>query len=890
MKVGPSTAEQSIEVSRESFSVASGTAISALPALLAFAKELSTKTKPGWFIPDQSTLKANITALQGVKGLGPFYSSSTMENYVWGIAENGRETLILNFMISVYNGVAFRYFLEKDEPCTTAPTTTTVAPTTTLPLACAAGGLCVVGETGPGGGRIFTASQAADGSSAYLEVAPADWAGASPSSSIVNGGIVVAPRSTGDGASALALGYRGGSKSDWRLPTADELKLVCTARNNTLVSDNGIFATAPTVSGLLTMTPKNGCLSTVTGGSETAEVRPVRLNVVSSSVRQAAVDYYAVNPTTTTSTSTTTTLAPVTTTTSTTTSTTSTTSTTTSTTSTTVRQTTSTARQTTTTTIALVPCTNLRDCAIGERGPGGGVIIRKSADTSGPKYLEMAPAGWSTAAGGDPLVGANDALKVAADYRGGGFSDWRLPSAYEIDFVCRFASGQLKSTVSSCVESTTRIDPNFGDGTGNRLASYYWYGVAPVSMQLDFASARHSRSYAPTARVRPVREWTFTTATTTSALPKRCDQGGVCSIGDVSPTGGLIIDFSARNGRATYTEIARADWYESIKPLNWSGPRTDPAFTKTAAVSNVSAYGSAKGNGWSLPTDRQMRAALLFFANNPTFGADCAVRISSSRLLTVAQGAFRMQSGSYWIAATNRTSKFDNFNFATGAAYYDVASNAQYNVRPFAEQPYTGGGNPTPAIWATPKCEVQTIPTTTTTTQLVSCAGRGPCRIGDIGPNKGVIIGIRRGATPGDITYTEMEVATRGDYDCQGTNALSSCLTGQYDDFERTRGLNGTFDDYPTIAELQTVAVSSKIKQMLKLRNSYYFSSTYRASITLLADVNADSLADLGRSLELEDSTLGVAVDMSNGRTKETQFAYFRGVNHWKCQYACIGR
>jgi hypothetical protein len=207
----------------------------------------------------------------------------------------------------------------------------------------------------------------------------------------------------------------------------------------------------------------------------------------------------------------------------------------------------------------------------------------------------MAPAGWSTAAGGDPLVGANDALKVAADYRGGGFSDWRLPSAYEIEFVCRFATGQLKSTVSSCVESTTRIDPNFGDGTGNRLASYYWYGDAPVSMQLDFASARRSRSYEPTARVRPVREWTFTTATTTSALPKRCDQGGVCSIGDVSPTGGLIIDFSVRNGRATYTEIARSDWYESIKPLNWSGPRTDPAFTKTAAVSNVNAYGSAQG-------------------------------------------------------------------------------------------------------------------------------------------------------------------------------------------------------------------------------------------------------------------------------------------------------
>jgi hypothetical protein len=407
---------------------------------------------------------------------------------------------------------------------------------------------------------------------------------------------------------------------------------------------------------------------------------------------------------------------------------------------------------------------------------------------------------------------------------------------------------------------------------------------------MDFATSRRMQSYQPTARVRPVREWTYTPATTTTTLPKKCADGGVCSIGDVSPTGGLIIDFSTRSGQPTYTEVARADWYESIKPANWSGPRKDPSFIKAAAVDNVNTFSVAGGGGWRLPTDRQMRTALLFFANKPTFGPDCAVQFGYWRSLSAAQDPYRMQGAAYWIAATNRASKFDNFEFASGAAYYDVASNYQYNVRPFAERPYTGGGNPTPAVWATPKCEVQTIPTTTTTTQLVSCAGRGPCRIGEIGPNKGVIIGIQRGNTPGDITYTEMKIAPNTDFDCQGSNGWDKCFTGQYDDFERTRGRDGTFDGYPTVAELTTVAKSASIKRMLRMRNGYYFSSSYRATKTLMADLNAGNAAELGASLELADSTFGVAIYMGNAQPYETQYAFFRGVNRWKCQYACIGR
>lgn len=893
MSVGATIADQSIEVSRDWFTAGSGKAASALPAVNNFAQQLSKNTKPGWFIPDQATLKANIKALRQVKGNEFYWTSTPIQDFVWGIrGDNGNDDLIMDYNIGLYRAVAFRTFLEKDEPCTPPPTTTTVAPTTTLPLTCAAGGLCAVGDTGPGGGRIFSANTANDGSSTYLEVAPANWVGSTPPSSMVNATrFVVAPTSTGDAADALARGYRGGGKTDWRLPTADEMKAVCRAADNTLRAGAGMWATDATRTGKSTISVSGGCTSSVSGGSDEGDVRPVRTNGVSAAVRQAAVDYYVANPTTTTST-TTTTLPPTTTTSSTTTTSTTTTSTTTtSTTTTTIKPTTTTARPTTTTTtVPLVPCTELRNCTVGQRGPGGGIIIKRTGDSAAPIYLEMAPAGWSTAGGMDPLVGPTSASKTATDYRGGGFADWRLPNAFDIEDICKFATGQSSSTVSYCEVPTKRLDRTFGDGSGNGFASFYWFGTSPVRDQMDFATTRRMQQYRDVAYVRPVRQWSYVPPTTTTTIPRSCRDNGPCKIGDISPTGGLIVDFWLKGGQPTYTEVAPANWFVTIKPDKWAGTDNDPSFTRGAGMQAVIDYSNRVEKAWQLPTDRQMRAAFLFFADRPSFGGDCSASFSSWRSLSLEQQRYRFGGTSYWIWSQNRASKFDNFNFATSAAYYDVAANWMSNVRPFAERPYAGGGNPVAATWPNKSCETQTIPTTTTTTQLVSCAGRGPCRIGEIGPNKGVIIGIERGSTPGDITYTEMQIATRSNFDCQGTSWGNSCAAGQYDDFVRTRGLNGTFDSYPTVAELQTIAKSRQLKVLLVLREGWYFSSTYRKSQFLTGDVNADSIAELGRSLELQDSTLGVAVNMFNNRTDELQYAYFRGVNRWKCQYACIGR
>jgi len=72
-------------------------------------------------------------------------------------------------------------------------------------LSCAQGGACAVGDTGPGGGKVFSVSS----SGSYLEAAPADLGAFNWATAVQQ-----------------ASAYRGGGLSDWRLPTQDELQML----------------------------------------------------------------------------------------------------------------------------------------------------------------------------------------------------------------------------------------------------------------------------------------------------------------------------------------------------------------------------------------------------------------------------------------------------------------------------------------------------------------------------------------------------------------------------------------------------------------------------------------------------------------------------------------
>ncbi len=127
---------------------------------------------------------------------------------------------------------------------------------TNATLTCAQGGACVIGDTGPGGGKVFYISPTPNTTATpwrYLEVAPSGWFDGTPndpkpkwcssnSSFLPNmvdgsGSSVQTKTSIGSGylntkimlanctygAANVAASYQGGGKSDWFLPSKDEL-------------------------------------------------------------------------------------------------------------------------------------------------------------------------------------------------------------------------------------------------------------------------------------------------------------------------------------------------------------------------------------------------------------------------------------------------------------------------------------------------------------------------------------------------------------------------------------------------------------------------------------------------------------------------------------------
>ena len=170
------------------------------------------------------------------------------------------------------------YSAKRTQRTITLTPSTTLAPLTTTTtgdgLTCAAGDRCAVGETGPGGGTVFydatslftSAGSACGTACRYLEVAPSGWIKSSsyigqndclPSASkmsldprcvwsshtsswtqiwssgtaigtgYANTSAVITQNSPAGTAATVARAFQGGGKTDWFLPSKDELNALC---------------------------------------------------------------------------------------------------------------------------------------------------------------------------------------------------------------------------------------------------------------------------------------------------------------------------------------------------------------------------------------------------------------------------------------------------------------------------------------------------------------------------------------------------------------------------------------------------------------------------------------------------------------------------------------
>ena len=864
-------------------------AVQSQTAAIDYAAGFSLNGKTGWSIPAIEVYQAVKGKIFERYGLS-FYWSSTK----WGptipilMRTNGNPDLKQSYYPSV-DVVPLILTPTASAVCSAVPTTTTtstststttsttaastvppIATTTTapfVPVKCVATSLaCRIGDTGPGGGVVVAMTEVRsteEVSIRFTEIAPKGWDGR---------------QDPMEGMRTSALqkvkSYTGGGLSDWRVPTLAESRMIC--RNSVVPPavetqqclDGLGFGGVDYGNNINFVYWTNEKISTnnssvrsfdYRSGNEwnddnrTPRIRPAR----SWDVQRVSL---TVPPT---------------------------------------------ATPTTTTTEAparawslAVPktCESKAVCRLGETGPGGGVII--DVQTSGliTAYVEMAPTGWADAnSGQDPLLTASQARDEVAKYKGGGFSDWKIPSELIIEKICHLAAGERPDTQGACVENAA-IGKQFGSGKNVRNKEVYWNGVSGVArMKTDFISGRNTQETSGEAYVRPVRSFSYDSspATTTTTIAKTCAQGGKCAVGDVSPAGNLIVSIYKNGSSIFYNEIASRDWGSSLRPAGNTG---DPELIRSTAVTEADNFKSNDSASWHMPSVEEMREVFVFFAD-PQFDSSCRDTSTKNRALSVSQQPFRLSSLSYWTIDPRQANRSVALETSTGAVYYDAnrymspwgykdgSLTMKRGVRPIRTVRYTGPAmDVVPYKWSPSKCETTSPPTTTVTTVPANCVQWGRCAVGDLGPHGGLIIAVKRNVADGP-QYTEMEIAKNNNLDCQGTTLVSGCLMREWDD----GSFRSPFGFYPSEAELKALASNRSLRSRLNLKPNFYWTSRYVGKSVSVSGDFTGSLSDLAQSLEVEKFEDAVAVSMSNGSSRVTSTAYFRGVIRWNCTKACVG-
>jgi hypothetical protein len=244
--------------------------------------------------------------------------------------------------------------------------------------------------------------------------------------------------------------------------------------------------------------------------------------------------------------------------------------------------------------VVALSCAAGGTCAVGDTGPGGGVVFYVQATgtfpcgvalTSTCKYLEAAPTdhpteiAWcsnttsalgttatavgtgmanTTTADGTCTLGA---IQTAADYTNNGKTDWYLPSKDELNQMCKWQRGVAwTSDATVC----TGDNLNSGRGASGFSAGHYWssseFDATTALIQHFKFSVQGNDPKTTTFYVRPVRAFGGTVA---------CADGGVCAVGDTGPGGGKVFYVSATNFTSTGSDCGTTCKYLEAAPTGW---------------------------------------------------------------------------------------------------------------------------------------------------------------------------------------------------------------------------------------------------------------------------------------------------------------------------------
>jgi hypothetical protein len=229
--------------------VAPSTTVAVVPTVLLAATFLDSGTFPKAAVVT-SNVAGTVYFIEGASPVNTVSDITSARNYRWTsgvVAANTPTSIALD--VDVLTNGYYRVFVANSqgvlsEPAFNKVTISISRVSDVVALTCATGGTCEVGETGPGGGVVFYVAASnftSTGSTCntacrYLEAAPTDqstgaWCNDTASALGATAtaiGTGMANTTTADatcttGAIQIAADYTNNSKTDWHLPSKDEL-------------------------------------------------------------------------------------------------------------------------------------------------------------------------------------------------------------------------------------------------------------------------------------------------------------------------------------------------------------------------------------------------------------------------------------------------------------------------------------------------------------------------------------------------------------------------------------------------------------------------------------------------------------------------------------------